>query len=87
MAFNWFNKLKNGLSKSASKVEKAFTSIVGKKTLDQKTLNDIEDHLIMSDLGVASSNQIVEKLRIHKFLINKNQVEISKSEVLGIPSG
>ena len=35
MAFNWFKKLKKGLSKSAVKVEKAFTSIVGKKTLDE----------------------------------------------------
>ena len=84
MAFNWFTKLKNGLSKSATKVEKAFTSIVGKKSLDEKTLNDIEDQLIMSDLGVYSSNQIVEKLRSHKFLLSKKQVEISKSEVFNV---
>ena len=37
MAFNWFKKLKNGLSKSASKVEKAFKSVIGKKSLDEQT--------------------------------------------------
>ena len=81
MTFNWFKKLKNGLSKSATKVEKALTSIVGKKTLDTQTLNDIEDQLIMSDLGVEASNQITEKLKNHKFLLSKNQNGISKLEV------
>ena len=36
MAFNWFKKLKNGLSKSASKVENAFKSVIGKKSLDEQ---------------------------------------------------
>ncbi len=81
MALNWFKKLKNGLSKSASKVEKAFTSIVGKKFLDETTLNDLEDQLIMADLGLEPSKQIVEKLRSHKFLITKGEKEILKSKV------
>ena len=84
MAFNWFNKLKKGLSKSATKVEKAFTSIVGKKSLDEKTLNDLEDQLIMADLGVSSSNQIVEKLRVHKFLLDKGEKKISKLNVFDV---
>ena len=50
MAFNWFKKLKTGLSKSAQKVEKAFTSVIGKKKLDENSLTEIEDQLISSDL-------------------------------------
>tara|TARA_B100000965_G_scaffold2174_1_gene1714 strand:- start:242 stop:1177 length:936 start_codon:yes stop_codon:yes gene_type:complete len=84
MAFNWFKKLKKGLSKSATKVEKAFTSIVGKKTLDEKTLNDLEDQLIMADLGLSSSNQIVEKLRAHKFLLDQGKKKISKLNVFDV---
>ena len=84
MAFNWFKKLKKGLSKSATKVEEAFTSIVGKKTLDEKTLIDLEDQLIMADLGISSSNQIVEKLRSHKFLLNKGEKKISKHKVFDV---
>ena len=49
MAFNWFKKLKTGLSKSAQKVEKAFTSVIGKKKLDESALAEIEDQLISSN--------------------------------------
>ena len=84
MAFNWFKKLKNGLSKSASKVENAFKSVIGKKSLDEQTLTDLEDQLIMADLGVDSAKQIVEKLRVHKFNLKKGEKEISKSKIFDV---
>ena len=37
MAFEWFKKLKSGLSNSASKVEKALSNVVGKKKLGEMT--------------------------------------------------
>ena len=84
MAFNWFKKLKGGLTKSAQKVEKAFSSVIGKKSIDENTLSEIEDHLISSDLGVEPSMKIVDKLRKFKFeLTNKNK-EITKSMVLNL---
>ena len=55
MALNWFKKLKTGLSKSASKVEGAIASITGKKTIDQETLYDIEDQLILCLLYTSPS--------------------------------
>ena len=84
MAFNWFKKLKNGLSKSASKVENAFKSVIGKKSLDEQTLTDVEDQLIMADLGLDAANQIVEKLRAHKFKLIKGEKEISKSKIFDL---
>ena len=84
MAFNWFKKLKNGLSKSATKVKKSITAVVGKKTLDQETLNELEDQLIMADLGLRSASQIVEKLKSQKFLIEKDTKEISESKVFNV---
>ena len=79
MAFNWFKKLKTGLSKSAQKVEKAFTSVIGKKKLDENSLTEIEEQLISSDLGVNASKKIVDKLRNHKFELTsklKNSLEV-----------
>ena len=64
MALNWFKKLKSSLSKSASKVEGAIASITGKKTIDQETINNIEDQLITADLGVEVSSRIAKKLKI-----------------------
>ena len=73
MALNWFKKLKTGLSKSASKVEGAIASITGKKTIDQETLYDIEDQLILADLGVEVAVRIAKKIKEQKFDLNKNK--------------
>ena len=84
MAFNWFKKLKTGLSKSAQKVEKAFTSVIGKKKLNEISLTEIEDQLISSDLGVNASIKIVDKLRSHKFELTSKNKEISKEMILQV---
>jgi len=84
MALNWFKKLKTGLSKSAQKVEKAFTSVIGKKKLDENSLTEIEDQLISSDLGVNASIKIVDKLRNHKFELTSKNKEISKEMILHV---
>ena len=80
MALNWFKKLKSGLSKSASKVEGAIASITGKKTLDQETLNDIEEQLILADLGIDVASRITKKIKDQKFELKDNK-EISKLDV------
>ena len=80
MALNWFKKLKTGLSKSASKVENAFASVTGKKTIDQDTLNDIEDQLILADLGTEVASRIAKKIKEQKFELNEKK-EITKTDV------
>ena len=80
MALNWFKKLKTGLSKSASRVEGAIASITGKKTIDQELLYDIEDQLILADLGVKVAGRIAKKIKDQKFELNKNK-EIEKTQI------
>ena len=80
MALNWFKKLKTGLSKSASKVENAFASVTGKKTIDQDILNDIEDQLILADLGVEVASRTARRIKEQKFELNEKK-EISKTDV------
>ena len=80
MALNWFKKLKTGLSKSASKVEGAIASITGKKTIDQETIDDIEDQLILADLGTEVASRITKKIKDQKFELNKNK-EIEKLDI------
>ncbi|MFL2830939.1 MAG: signal recognition particle-docking protein FtsY [Candidatus Puniceispirillales bacterium] len=80
MALNWFKKLKTGLSKSASKVEGAIASITGKKTIDQETIDDIEDQLILADLGIEVAARITKKIKDQKFELNKNK-EIEKLDI------
>ena len=80
MALNWFKKLKSGLSKSASKVEGAIASITGKKTLDQESLDDIEEQLILADLGIEAASRITKKIKDQKFELKDNK-EINKLDV------
>ena len=80
MALNWFKKLKSGLSKSASKVEGAIASITGKKTLGQETLDNIEEQLILADLGIDVASRITKKIKDQKFEL-KDKKEINKLDV------
>ena len=80
MALNWFKKLKTGLSKSASKVEGAIASITGKKTIDQETIDNIEDELILADLGIEVAARITKKIKNQKFELNKSK-EIEKLDI------
>ena len=48
-----FEKFKLGFKKSASTFTSGLKEIIIKKEIDDKTLNEIEDFLIKSDLGVA----------------------------------
>ena len=79
MALNWFKKLKSGLSKSASKVEGAIASITGKKTLDQETLDNIEDQLILADLGIEVAARITKKIKDQKFEIKDKKIHKIKN--------
>lgn len=80
MALNWFKKLKSGLSKSASKVDNAISSITGKKTVDKEELNNIEDQLILADLGVEVASRITKRIKEKKFELNEKK-EITKLDV------
>ena len=80
MALNWFKKLKSGLSKSASKVEGVVASLTGKKTLDQASLDNIEEQLILADLGIEAASRITKKIKDQKFELKDNK-EINKLDV------
>ena len=80
MALNWFKKLKSGLSKSASKVDNAISSITGKKTVDKEELDNIEDHLILADLGVEVASRITKRIKEQKFELDEKK-EITKLDI------
>ena len=80
MTLNWFKKLKSGLSKSASKVDNAISSITGKKTVDKEELDNIEDHLILADLGVEVASRITKRIKEQKFELNEKK-EITKLDI------
>jgi len=70
-----FEKFKLGFKKSASTFTSGLKEIIIKKEIDDKTLNEIEDFLIQSDVGVAASEEIRNIIGGKKIDPNKNKVD------------
>ncbi len=73
---SWFKKLQKGLSKSSKSLSTGLTTLFTHKPLDDEALQNLEDLLIQSDMGVQVSSTIIESLRREKF--NK---QVSPDEV------
>ncbi len=56
-------RLKARLARSNSALGKALLTLLSSDNLDEETWEEIEDTLILSDLGVGPSQEIVERLR------------------------
>lgn len=64
--FKNFNleKIKNGLSKTRNKIVKTISeTLTGKAQIDEDTLNQIEEILITSDMGVETAEKVIESVR------------------------
>ena len=79
-------KLKDGLSKTRNKIYNSINEVVsGKAVLDEKTLDEIEEILITSDIGFDTTEKIIENARIalksQKDRSGINIIEAVKSEL------
>jgi fused signal recognition particle receptor len=64
MAWGFFEKLKKGLSKTHQGfVEKIDQLFLGRKTIDQDLLDELEVVLFEADLGVKTTTQLIEGVR------------------------
>ncbi len=74
-----FEKFKIGFKKSASTFTSGLKEIILKKEIDDKTLDQVEDYLIESDVGVTAASEIKEIISTEKIDPNKdtlNEVNI-----------
>lgn len=59
----FFSRMKSGLSKTrASLVEGVTTLFIGKKEIDDELLEDLETQLLISDVGIDATRQIIDGL-------------------------
>ena len=70
-----FDKFKLGFKKSALSLTSGLKEIIIKKEIDDKTLDEIENFLIKSDVGVAASEEIKNIIAQKKIDPNKNKVD------------
>lgn len=76
---SWILRLKRGLGRSTTKLSEGVENIFFKRHLDQKTLEELEDLLIGSDLGPSLAKNLTSELA--RTRLDKS---ISPQEVLGL---
>ncbi len=89
--FSWFNKeKKEDLDKSLEKTKEGFFSkiakaVAGRSTVDESFLDELEEILVSSDVGVATTVKIIQKLEervARDKYINTNELnQLLKDEV------
>lgn len=59
----WFSRMKEGLSKSRKNLSEGLTNIlIGGKEIDDELLEEVEDQLLVADIGVGATNRIIKNL-------------------------
>ncbi len=74
----WFQRLREGLSRSSSKLATGIGDIFTKRKLDEAALHELEELLIAADLGPVTAARLTANLAKTRF----NQ-EISAEEIRG----
>ncbi len=58
---SFFQRIKSGLKKSSDKLSSGISDIFTKKKLDSSTLDELEELLLTSDMGVSATTSIINK--------------------------
>lgn len=59
----WFMRMKQGLSKSSKNLTEGLTNIlIGGKEIDDELLEEVEDQLLVADIGVNATKTIIQNL-------------------------
>lgn len=78
----FFDKLKQGLSKTKSSFDEKLNNVFSNfRKVDEELLDELEEALIMSDVGVETSNKIITNLR-NKIKKEKIEDEQAVKQVL-----
>ena len=64
---SFFAKLKQGLKGTSTKLSEGLKAVFVYKKLNQETLDELYDLLLMSDLGIPVSNRIIQAIKSQKF--------------------
>ena len=59
----FFEKLKNGLTKTRENIARSFDNVFTPNEIDDDFYEELEEILIMSDIGVSTTGNIIEELK------------------------
>lgn len=64
---SWLSRLKEGLTKTSSKISGGITDLFTKRKLDAESVRELEEILIQADIGAKVAHRIVEEFAKGKF--------------------
>jgi fused signal recognition particle receptor len=76
---SWLAKLKGGLFKTSNNISKGISQVFTHKKLDEQALHDLEEALILSDMGTEVASDLIKAIAHEKF-----EKDISEGEVRSI---
>ncbi len=81
----FFKKINQGLKKTRDNMSGAINAaLYGKNEIDDEFYDDLEEILVMADVGVTTATEIVEKLRDAVFKKNLRKAKDVKKEIKSI---
>jgi fused signal recognition particle receptor len=75
----WAERVFGGFRKTSEKLSQNLTGVVGTARLDDATLDDVEDALIVSDLGPAAARRIRDRLAEKRFGLIVTEQELKQA--------
>ena len=79
MALGFFNRLKEGLTRSTQKLTTGLSAAFTRRKLDDAALEELEELLIAADLGPAAAGEIIAEFRRSKFGRDVTDEEVKQS--------
>lgn len=79
MALGFFNRLKEGLTRSTQKLTTGLSVAFTRRKLDDAALEELEELLIAADLGPAAAGEIIAEFRRSKFGKDVTDEEVKQS--------
>ena len=76
---SWTERLFGGFRKTSERLTENLTEVVSKAKLDDATLDNVEDALIMSDLGPSAAARIRASLKEKRFGLEISQDELKQA--------
>ena len=76
---SWAQRLFGGFRKTSERLTENLAAVVSTAKLDDATLDDVEDALIISDLGPSAARRIRDRLREKRFGLEISQQELKEA--------
>ena len=72
----WFQKLREGLSRSSRELSGSIAGVFTKRKLDEDTLQDLEDVLVRADLGMETAIRVTDALASGRYGKDVSDLEV-----------